>query len=165
MNNGLMGSVMRDKEFCQRYYILILFAEISQIGIKNGKTSERVTKLRDSCTDLFLAAIKRNKKDMSKMFRRCQRGIELIYNCFIDKQTNLVNTHKLILALHEIALIMKRDKLLGKKAEKLIEEFLKIEGEQSTTFDGKSISDQDWLRLKASADKKVEEIFNIVKNI
>ena len=156
---------MTDKEFSQRYYLLILLAQISQIGIKNGKTSERVAKLRDECTKLILKAFEEEGKDATKLFRRCQRAINAIYKIFTDKQTNLVNTHKLILALYNIALIMKQDNLLNKEVEKVMEKFLEIEGEQSTTFDGKSISDDDWVRLKTSADKKLIDVFNIVKNI
>lgn len=157
---------MKDKDFCQQYFILILFAEICQIGIKSGNVSDRVIRLKETCIDYFMDRLRKHCKDFGKMRRRIERKALLpIYALFTDKQTNLVNTHKLILGLHPIILAMKNEGMIEKDIEDTIEEFFVIEGEQDATFDGKSISDSDWIKLKASADKKIDELAAIIREI
>jgi hypothetical protein len=157
---------MRDKEFCQRYYLLPLLSEISQIGIEKGKTSKRTVKLKELCNSLFDSKIKEHSKDKVKMHRRCfKSGILRIYDLFTDKQTNHVNTHKLVMALHLVCWAMKEDDLLEQEIEDLVEEFLRLAREQEKTFDGKDISDKDWEKLKISADKKVDDFIEILRNI
>jgi hypothetical protein len=158
--------MLNDKQFCQKYYILALFAEIAHIGIQNGTAIELVANLKNKCLESWKTKLADNGKDFNKMISRCKRKAVLpIFGIFSDHQTKTVNTHKMVLAMHQVALVMKNDGLLDEDVEDIVEQFLDIESKQDETFDKKPISDADWLKLKASADKKVADVLEVLKSI
>ena len=157
---------MNDKQFCQKYYILVLFAEVAHIGILNGTGIELVANLKNECLESWRRKLSDNSKDFNKMISRCKRKAVLpIFRIFSDHQTRTVNTHKMVLAMHQVALVMKNDGLLDKDVENIVEQFLDIESKQDETFDKKPISDEDWLKLKTSADKRVADVVEVLKSI
>lgn len=156
---------MTDKEICQRAFLLILLSEIADVGIKNGAGIERITTLRKLCLESLKNKITGTEKEVRKLYRRCNRAVDKIFFTVMNHQTREVNTHKLIIALHPVALAMKGGGLLDSDVEEIMESFFEIESKQEETFDGKPITDKDWLMLKKSSEKVSEKICDIVKNI
>jgi hypothetical protein len=92
---------MNDKQFCQKYYILVLFAEVAHIGIQNGTGIELVANLKNECLESWRRKLSDNSKDFNKMISRCKRKAVLpIFRIFSDQQTKTVNTHKMVLVMH-----------------------------------------------------------------
>lgn len=149
------------KRACQEATILKILIEIAEIGIKEGDCSSIVSKLRNKANQLFYKTIDNDKK----LEFRCLKASHFIFLVFRNEKTKEVNTHKMILALHQIGDWLIDNNLFSEESRELLQEFLTIEGKQDETFDGKVITNEDWIKLKNSADKRVKDVIEIIKNI
>lgn len=144
---------MTDKQICQQAIFPFMLFLVANRGL-----SSKNQYYMDLAQDIVVKLLE--GRDKAKLIRRLDRLAQEIINLIADKRTDLVNGHKLILALHALAQkIIDSGFVFRSEIIDLFGHFLEIEANQDTTIDGKPITNQDWLKLKESADKVTEKIF------
>jgi hypothetical protein len=152
-----MIKIINDKELCQKAFLPYSLAFIAANGLTKCEiTSNLFNKAKD-----FVNQITNN----SKLHRRIDRAVCRASLIFYDKKLKIINAHKFILALHGVAEKISEKGELTRELSELFEPFLEIEAAQKETVDGKEISDSDWIALKASANKRIEEFYKLYLEI
>lgn len=99
-------------------------------------------------------------KNLYRIVNRCRRiSLSVMIPLVCDKQSDKIDGHKFILVLHALAeLIINDGYNLPVEVIEQFEPFLEVESNQDVKGD-KKISDDDWLRIKQSAEKIANKIY------
>jgi len=142
-----------DKTAFEHSFLLFMLGVVALNAIDKDKD-----KFADPVKKQFLKLC--DGKDENKIIRRCwnvSRNVMLIAE---DKAENLVSGHKLILILHALAeKVIDSNYRLPQEVVESFMPFLELEADQSIRWDGQVITDQDWLKMKTSAEKVAGKIF------
>lgn len=151
---------MTDKQVIQQALLPFILTLIANRGLNSE--NKFYTKLAEEVTVSYLYG-----KDKAKLIRRLDRIAKEVIDYVVNSQTDIVNTHKLILVIHNVAeKIIEGGFALSEKVVELFQPFLEIEGNQDKTVEGEEITEADWLSLKTSADKIADKVFtNINKQL
>lgn len=148
-----------DKQVILQAILPFCLFQLTQGGMK-GKVNE----IEALSQALIIELI--GNKDKAKMLRRLDRKAHEIYLVMRNAKDDTVSGHKAVLTFYSVAQKMiDNDFKFDSRVVDLIDLFLKLEGQQDVDYLGNPISDEDWLALKASADKAAEKIYKIIKNI
>lgn len=93
-----------------------------------------------------------------KLVKRVSRAVHSTLKLFVDSRDNTYHIRKVFLALHGATQIALDEGLISTDAALVVQDALDLENKCS-------INDEDWIKLKQSADKRIDGIVEIVKNI
>lgn len=147
---------MNDKRSAQvAIFPAILFALTKEaIGYSNhNKECEILYDINHKSMQAMFDTISR-----PKLLKRLEKAINSILKLFVDSQDGTYHIRKVILALHGATQKALDCDMINNDIAILMQEALNLEGEIP-------MSDKDWLKLKASADKKCDDVFRIIQNI
>lgn len=93
-----------------------------------------------------------------KLLLKVQKIVNEIMNLFVNKQDGTYHIRKVILTLHGVTQTALDLDYIENDVALLVQEALILENEIY-------IDDESWHKLKSSADKKVDQIIDIIANI
>lgn len=151
--------MMNEKNICQQAIFPFL------LGVAAARALSGSNLLYISKTQLVLEKMLAGfNKD--KILRRIGRTSSFIINSLVDKQTDEVNGHKFILVIYFIAQkALDSGIVFDQELLDLFDVFFEIEAEMSKNHEGKVITEQDYSKLKESAERTSTKIFQIIRNV
>ena len=146
---------MTEKQICLEIILPTLVIAICKdaLLINKGKAGEPFELLRDKSYEYFFSLVKTNK-----LIRRLERCCNAILREFVCKSDGTYTMRKVVLAMHPLTQHLHDRDLVSRKGAELVQDLLVIEGDSE-------LAKNDWLKIKASADKKVEDLIKIIEAI
>ena len=146
----------KDSDFIKMAIIPYFLGTLALYGIKFKEAS--FFKL---CKSFYEDLCKTYVKEIRKMNARLDGLNTKIMNELVNKQNRELNTHKAIICLNAVIQMAidnnNFDKDYAEKLVSFLEPFQEIESRMPMT-------DEEWLALKESADKKAKKIYELIFN-
>jgi hypothetical protein len=120
---------------------------------KNNAESEELKNINEKAAKMMFDTISR-----PEVLKRLERLINRTMRAFVDARDGKYHIRKVVLALHGMTQEAFNIKMINEQIGELIQEALNLEGTIP-------MEEEDWVKLKSSADKKSKEVFNIIKSI
>lgn len=146
---------MTDKKICLEAILPTIVIAVCKdaLLLNKGESGESVFELKEKALAYFFSIVKSNK-----LIKRIERCCHRVLTLFVDKQDGTYSMRKVILALHQVTQQLYDEGLVSIEAAQIVADILEIEGQTEA-------DKQAWIKLKASADKKVIDIIKIIKEI
>ncbi len=147
---------MNDKPRCQNAILPAVVFALTQDALKLSKNEaekESLTKINAIALKVYSAYA-----NSWKLKKRTSKALNGILELFVDSRDGTYHIRKVILGLYNVAQEMFNANLIKKRSALVVQFALNLEGKLE-------FNEADWLKLKASADKKVEDILKIIKEI
>ncbi|MBM5782585.1 MAG: hypothetical protein FJ368_04095 [Pelagibacterales bacterium] len=147
---------MNDKKACQHAYFPAIVLTLAGEAIARSKNDDE-KQLIDNLAKIA-AIVYKSYAPSLKLIKRVSRAVHATLSLFVDARDNTYHIRKVFLALFGATQTALDEDLIDNNIALVVQDALNIEGKAP-------MADEDWLKLKASADKKVKEIMTILKNI
>lgn len=148
--------MMNDKPRCQNAILPAVVFALTQDALKLSKDeAEKESLARINAIAFKVYSAYANSRKLKK---RTSKSLNRILELFVDSRDGTYHIRKVILALYNVAQEAFNANLIKKRSALVVQFALNLEGKLE-------FNEADWLKLKASADKKVEDILKIIKEI
>lgn len=149
-----MTAILSDKRRCQHAVLpAVVYALMTDAAKMTSKQEEKDLYSKvGQIADKVCWAYANNWK----LVKRTSRALHKILNLFVDSRDGKYHIRKVMLALHGATQIVLDEDLITNDVALVVQDALNLEGMMT-------INDDDWLKLKASADKKIDDIVNIIR--
>lgn len=147
---------MNEKRRCQQAILPAVIYTILEDAINLNKETAACKEIKT--IQEIAAKIISSYIDNIKLIKRIGRGRDKILKLFLDKNEGTYYIRKVILGLFEVTQLALDQGLIDENAALVVQDVLNLENEVP-------MNDEEWLKLKASADKRTEEILTIIREI
>lgn len=147
---------MNEKRRCQNAILPAVVFALTSDAMKLSKSDAEKESLFGINTTAFkIYAI---YADSLKLKKRTSKAVNKILELFVDVRDGTYHIRKVILALYNVTQEAFDAGLIQKESAEVVQDALDLEGKLDC-------EEQDWLKLKASAEKRQNEILKIIKEI
>ena len=148
--------MMNDKPRCQNAILPAVVFALTQDALKLSKDeAEKESLARINAIALKVYSAYANNW---KLVKRTSKALNRILELFVDSRDGTYHIRKVILALFGATQLALNEYLIQNESALVVQDALNLEAKLE-------FNEADWFKLKASADKKVEDILKIIKEI
>ncbi|CAB4213354.1 hypothetical protein UFOVP1451_24 [uncultured Caudovirales phage] len=153
-----MTSYKSDKKAFEESFLLFQLGVVALNAI-----SKDISEFAAPVKQVFLAATE--GKNQVKIIKRCARVSKDLMPLIQNKQEAKVEGHKFILILYSLTQkILDSGYILPPQVIEAFVPFLELEAAQDKRPSGEIITNEDWLKIKASADKISGKLFSKLRS-
>lgn len=147
---------MNERRACQHALLPAIVFALTKDALAGSQDKDEIVLLTK--INQIADKVARSYAPTEKLLRRVDKSIHKTIQLFVDARDGRYHIRKVILALHGATQIALDSDLINNEVALVVQDALNLEGR----FEMK---DEDWIKLKQSADKKVEEIVKIIHNV
>lgn len=147
---------MNDKRRCQNAILPAVVFALTSDAMKlseNDAEKESLTRINKIAYKIYFSYA-----DSFKLIKRTSKALNRILELFVDARDGTYHIRKVILALYNVTQEAFDVGLIQKESAEVVQDALDLEGKLYC-------EEQDWLKLKASAEKRQNEILKIISEI